>query len=180
MQTVSYEDISLVDSSETAIVLYSSNQRKLLLYSKHKIRKIPTPKHRLISNLSMTGSEEDDTLRIVMCMSYGEIYIWYNKLNQSLRCNVSVSPFHTVDRVLWCGHSDVLLTSANGLYRGTITFKNVQAKTEDDYHIIDATKSICNDREVFIDTQRISNIDRVVDFVCDPDGESFVALQVRI
>lgn len=177
LQTISYEDISLVDSNQSAIVLYSSNQRKLLLYNKYKIRKIPTPKHRLIANLSITDGETDDVLRIIMCMSYGEIYIWYDDLNQSVKCNVSVSPFYTIDTILWCSHTDVLLTTANGLYCGTISMKTVQTKTEDDYRIIDATKSICNDREVFIDTRRISNIDRVVDIVCD--GESFVALQVN-
>lgn len=122
----------------------------------------------------------DEILRIVMCMTYGEVYIWYDDLNQSVKCNVSVSPFHSVDSIVWCGRKDVLLQSANGLYRGKISLKNVRTKTEDDYQIIDVNKSICNDREVHIDTQRIAFVDRVVSVACDPEGELFVAFQVRI
>ncbi|KFB49169.1 AGAP009939-PA-like protein [Anopheles sinensis] len=178
--------VKLVESSNAAIVVYTQS-KFLHIFSGFKVKTYKKPLMEKIECLSVTGGElqttRDDVtrssgdLRVLVFTASRNIYIWYEDCQQFVRCVFAQSRNLEVDKILWCANNALVLLLGN-LYQGTITNKMPCAvRTQhSEYKETYTRKELCETLRSRIELKRIRNLNNVVDFVCDADGENYGAL----
>uniref|UniRef100_A0AAG5DB42 BTB domain-containing protein n=1 Tax=Anopheles atroparvus TaxID=41427 RepID=A0AAG5DB42_ANOAO len=178
--------IKLVESSNAAIVVYTQS-KFLHIFTGYKVKTYKKPLMEKIECLSVTGGElhttRDDVtrssgdLRVLVFTASRNIYIWYEDCQQFVRCVFAQSRNLEVEKILWCANDALVLLLGN-LYRGTITNKMpcTSRPQHSEYKETYTRKELCETLRSRIELKRIRNLNNVVDFVCDGEGENYGAL----
>ncbi|XP_058449485.1 inhibitor of Bruton tyrosine kinase [Malaya genurostris] len=178
--------VKIVESSNATVVVYTESCY-LYIFNNFKRRTYKNPLMEKFEQISVSGGEfvakKDDTpkqtkqLRIVALTAARNIYIWYEDNQQFVRCVFAQSRNLEIDKIEWCNNHALVLLLGH-LYQGIITHKlNAQAVTHTSEYTETYTKNkMSSTSKTRIELRRIKNLNNVVDFVCDDDGENFGVL----
>ncbi|XP_055548784.1 inhibitor of Bruton tyrosine kinase [Wyeomyia smithii] len=178
--------VMIVESSNSTIVVYTE-LCYLYIFNNYKRRTYKNPLMEKFKCISVSGgdfvaSKEDalrqsKQLRILVFTECRNIYIWYEDSQQFVRCVFAQSRNLEIDKIIWCNNNALVLLLGH-LYYGTITHKlNAQAATQiSEYTETYTKKEISTTNKTRIELKRIKNLNNVVDFVCDDDGDNFAVL----
>lgn len=185
--------IRLVDSSDAAIACYTA-QNSIILYYQHKIRSIKTPTYERIKSITLYGGHllgvsgylsKSNELRMIAITDSGAVYLWHDNARHYVRCRLPLSEYiddgirYNGSMFMYLAKGDVFVgaeTVVPIIKMGTTTTTSM-----DDYQeLLSYRKDVlCTTREIVVNAKRVPNINGVTAVFCDPEFQSFIALQVR-
>ncbi|KAG4074667.1 hypothetical protein HA402_004538 [Bradysia odoriphaga] len=178
----------LVESSNAAIVCCTATNN-ILIFHKYKMKSIKTPRHETVKAMAILGGQfcgvdgdvkSDETLKILICTESNQLYIWYEDINQYVRCITQLKNLN-LTKLLWPRENLIIFVANGNLNSGTISLhdikKTLPAAAEEYQEIVSTKKDMSTVKEFQISFNRIPKVDRVVEIQCDQLAESFVVLQ---
>lgn len=119
-------------------------------------------------------------LRIIVNTEGKNLYIWYEEMQQFLRCFFPMNMNLSIENIMWSGNN-VMASMLGHIYIGTIANK-INNSTKNDvvseYQETSTKKELSVDLKSKIELKRVNGISDVSMFTCDPEGENFAALVV--
>ncbi|KAH8397186.1 hypothetical protein KR215_010290 [Drosophila sulfurigaster] len=182
--------INFVEANNAATVVYTTEKLIFLFYA-DKTRTIKTPNYEDLKSIAVMGGNIKNStkgsaaaLKLLMLTETNVVFLWYENTQQFYNCNFSPIRLPQVKKILYkC--NQVLILSDGCVYRGKCNQLAFPAGSQEKpKHNMDIWQNndqnrteISREHYVRIDLQRVPNIDRAVDIVCDESFSSFAVLQ---
>ncbi|KAH8369839.1 hypothetical protein KR093_001095 [Drosophila rubida] len=182
--------ISFVEANNAATVVYTTGKLIFLFYA-DKTRTIKTPNYEGLKSIAVMGGNIKNSakgsaaaLKLLMLTETNVVFLWYENTQQFYICNFSPIRLPEVKKIVYkC--NQVLILSDGCVYRGKCNQLAYPAGSQEKpKHNLDIWQNndqnrteISREHHVRIDLQRVANIDRAVDIVCDESFSSFAVLQ---
>ncbi|KAM8711354.1 hypothetical protein ACLKA7_000488 [Drosophila subpalustris] len=182
--------IGFVEANNAATVVYSAEKLIFLFYA-DKTRTIKTPNYEELKSIAVMGGNIKNStkgtaaaLKLLMLTETNVVFIWYENTQQFYSCNLSPIRLPEIKKILYKGNQ-VLILSDGCVYRGKCNQLSFPAGSQDkSKHSMDIWQNndqnrteISREHFIRIDLQRVPNIDRAVNIVCDGSFSSFAVLQ---
>ncbi|XP_017866421.1 PREDICTED: inhibitor of Bruton tyrosine kinase isoform X1 [Drosophila arizonae] len=183
--------IRFVEANNAATVVYTEEKLILLFYA-DKPRTIKTPNYEHLKSISLMGGHIKNStkgsaaaLKLLMLTETNVVFLWYENTQQFYRCVFSPVRMPQIKRILYKCNQVLLLSMDGCVYRGKChqlvlpaisqekSRPNLDIWQNNDQH----RTEISREHYIRIDLQRVPNVDRVVDIVCDESFVSFAVLQ---
>lgn len=190
MKLAERTNISFVEANNAATVVYSTEKLIFLFYA-DKTRTIKTPNYEDLKSIAVMGGNIKNStkgsaaaLKLLMLTETNVVFIWYENTQQFYSCNFSPIRLPEIKKIIYkC--NQVLILSDGCVYRGKCNQLALPAggqekpkQNMDIWQNNDQNRTeISREHYVRIDLQRLPNIDRAVNIVCDESFSSFAVLQ---
>ncbi|KAH8411036.1 hypothetical protein KR222_009926 [Zaprionus bogoriensis] len=186
--------VSFVEANNAATVVYTD--KLILLFYADKTRSIKTPNYEDLKSIAVMGGNVRNSakgsaaaLKLMMLTETNVVFLWYENTQQFYRqvatCNFSPIRLPVIEKLLYkC--NQVLILSDGCVYRGKCNQLALPTLGQQERvkHNLDIWQNndlnrteISREHYVRIELQRVPNIDRAVDIVCDESFASFAVLQ---
>ncbi|XP_055379540.1 inhibitor of Bruton tyrosine kinase-like isoform X2 [Condylostylus longicornis] len=184
------KEIEFVEASNSALAI-STTGKHIFLYYNYKIKVIKPPVLEAVKSLSLYDPEIQKTknrskeksqpiLKLLLLSDTNVVYIWYEDVQQFLRCSFSPFKLSVIDKIFF-KHNQIFLMSQGDVFVGKcnkIPISNIIKESETAWLSSNQTKKDINgDYKIRIELARVDGIDRAVDICCDESFESFAVLQ---
>ncbi|EDW58880.1 inhibitor of Bruton tyrosine kinase [Drosophila virilis] len=183
--------IRFVEANNAATVVYTAEKLILLFYA-DKPRTLKTPNYEDLKSIAVMGGNLKNSvkgsiaaLKLMMLTETNVVFLWYENTQQFYRCNFAPIRLPAIKRILYKCNQVLVLSMDGCVYRGKCNQLTLPSgaqekpKTNKDiWQNNDQHRTeISREHYVRIDLQRVPNIDRAVDIVCDESFASFAVLQ---
>ncbi|EDW02415.1 GH21979 [Drosophila grimshawi] len=181
--------IRFVEANNAATVVYTEEKLILLFYA-DRPRTIKTPNYEDLKSIAVMGGNLKNSakgsaaaLKLMMLTETNVVFLWYENTQQ---CNFAPIRMPEIKRILYKCNQVLVLSMDGCVYRGkcnqlALPAGGAQDKPKanvDIWQNNDQNRTeISREHYVRIDLQRVPNIDRAVDIVCDESFASFAVLQ---